>query len=242
MIDGDSGDRRRALRQRLEQELGEAEIADEIVAALGDTVVDGLAERCGGDMAASPVLSYEPPTVADERIDSLWILAFGNRLAGGHPDATTVGEIPSMSDLEPGPTNEALAREAAGFTARFPVPIVAQWEVAHALRSLGVEDVISVEPDHAADGSAIYLSTAGVIEKGLRLAAESGIDVGLAGVLGHADHICRCVMTAERAGITAAVPEGVRLPVDYDDESAQPWTRSRADFVPVDLMARWLMD
>ena len=52
------------------------------------------------------------------------------------------------------------------------------------------------------------------------------------------DHAPRAVLTAIAAGLDAAVPEGIRLPADYDPESGQPWTRSREAFVPVDLMAR----
>ena len=50
----------------------------------------------------------------------------------------------------------------------------------------------------------------GVIEKGLRLLAESDRTAGRAGVLGHADHAWRCVMIA----------------------------RSRVASVPLDLLAR----
>lgn len=146
-----------------------------------------------------------------------------------------------MSALEPGPVNEALAGAAASFVARHPVPIVAQWEVARVLRDLGVANVVSVEPDQASDGTVVYLSTAGVIEKGLRLAAEASIEVGVAGVVGHADHAGRCVRTAVAAGLDAAVPAGVHLPSAYDSESGQPWTRTRGDYIPADLMARAFM-
>jgi len=121
------------------------------------------------------------------------------------------------------------------------VPVIAQWEVAQRLEELGVERVISVEPDTAADGSVTYLSTAGVAEKGLRLAADAGVDPGHAGVLCHADHAVRCLMTARAAGMTADVPEGVELPSDYDPESGQAWTRSREAWIPVDLGGRTLL-
>jgi len=38
--------------------------------------------------------------------------------------------------------------------------------------------------------------------------------------------------------MTAAVPDGVELPSDYDPDSGQSWTRSRASFIPADLLAR----
>lgn len=233
---------RDALRRRLEEELDDGALAAAILAGLDDTIVDALAERAGDDIATSPVLSYRPPTVADDRVDTLWILAFGYRRIADRAGASAGAAVPPMSDLEPGPTNEALAGVAAGFVARRPVPIIAQWEVAHVLDGLGVPDVVSVEPDHAPDGSVVYLSTAAVVAKGLRLAAEVGIEVGRAGILSHADHAQRCVLTAAAAGMIAAVPEGVRLPTGYDTESGQPWTRSRAEFIPLDLWGRTFVD
>jgi hypothetical protein len=228
---------RAALLHRLVDELEDDSLAARVVAALDDDTLDRLVERTGGDLAVSDLLSYRPDRVADHRVDSLWILAFGYRFADHHAP-TEAGEIPAMTDLEPGPVNEAMALAAATFVAAHPVPIIAQWEVALVLHELGVPDVVSVEPDRASDGSVVYLSTVGVIEKGLRLAAEAGIEVGRAGVIGHADHARRCVLTATVAGLDAAVPDGIRLPADYDHDSGQPWTRSRAAFIPVDLMAR----
>lgn len=229
---------REELRQRLGEELGDIDVAANAVAGLDDAVVAGLVERSDGDIAGASILSYRPPTVADDRIDSIWILAFGYRFSTGR--TATSGVVPPMTDLEPGPVNEALATEAAALAARFPVPIIAQWETARVLHELGVVGVISVEPDRAADGSVSYLSTSGVLRKGLQLAADAGLSVGRAGVLGHADHVCRCLATAEAVGMDAAVPAGVDLPTAYDPESGQEWTRSRASYIPVDLMARSL--
>lgn len=208
-----------------------------VVVALADDVVDGLGDRAGDDFEGTPLLSFSPPRIPDDAVDSLWVLAFGYRFAAGAEPAAD-GAIPPMSALRPGPVNEALAREAAAFASRRPLPIVAQWEVARVLTELGVDEVISVEPDHDDDGSVVYLSTMGVIEKGLRLLAESGREPGRAGVLGHADHAWRCVATARSAGLDAAVPEGVELPPDYDPESGQPWTRSREAYLPLDLIGR----
>jgi hypothetical protein len=231
---------RAALRRRLADELGDEESASEVVASLDHAMIDRLVERAAGDIATADVLSYRPARIADHEIRSLWVLAFGYRFADGR-QPTAVGETPPMSDLEPGPVNEALARAAASFVLAHPLPIIAQWEVAHVLDHLGIPDVVSVEPDHTDDGSVVYLSTAGVIEKGLRLAADAGIAVGSAGVIGHADHAQRCLLTAAATGLRAAVPEGVDLPTDYDPRSGQPWTRSRTDFIAVDLMARSFM-
>ena len=236
MTDDASDPARTTLRHRLATELGDEALATRVAAALDDAVTARLLTRTGADRGGADLVSYSPARVADDEVDSLWVLAFGYRLAAG-PVAGDEG-IPPMSALEPGPVNEALAHAAASFVARRPVPIIAQWEVARVLDTLNVDGVVSVEPDHSSDGSVVYLSTADVIAKGLRLAAEAGVDVGFAGVVGHADHAPRAVLTAIAAGLDAAVPEGIRLPADYDPESGQPWTRSREAFVPVDLMAR----
>ncbi|MDG2025655.1 MAG: hypothetical protein P8J50_00940 [Acidimicrobiales bacterium] len=227
---------REALQRRLELEFGDRSLAGTFVDALEADVLDRLVAACEADIATAAILSYRPPTVPDHEVGSLWILAFGYRFVDA--SAADQGGVPPMTALAPGPVNEALAREAAAFTAGRPVPIVAQWEVARALEAIGIDGVISVEPDVADDGSVIYLSTLGVLEKGLRLAAEVGVDVGQAGVLGQADHAWRCVDTARSAGLTAAVPTGIQLPADYDEASGQPWTRSRASYLPVDLLAR----
>jgi hypothetical protein len=148
----------------------------------------------------------------------------------------------TLDAIEPGPTNEELARIAAMFVAAHPVPVIAQAQVAALLTERGVAEVISVGPDVAADGRLTYLSTAGAVAKGLALAQAAGVDVGTAGVLGHADHATRCVLTARVGGLAnAAVPEGVKLPTDYDIQSGQPWTRSRVAYIPIDLAGRLLL-
>lgn len=189
---------------------------------------------------AAAALAYRPTTVPAAELDSLWVFAYGYRFASG-VDAAGVGigeRVPPMEALVPGPTNEHLARAVADLVARNPVPVIAQWEVARVLTGLGVAPVISVEPDVGDDGSVVYLSTAGVAEKGLRLAADAGVAVGRAGVLGHADHVVRCVLTARHTGLAADVPGGVELPTAYDGESGQVWTRARDTWIPVDLFAR----
>jgi hypothetical protein len=230
---------RAALQQRLAIELGDGPIAREIASRVDDDSIERLATLLAdGDPSTSPLLSYQPYRIAGDEVDSLWILAFGYRLADPSTEAELAGTIPPMSALIPGPINEALAHEAADFVARRPVPIVAQWEAARVLADLGVANVISVEPDIDDAGTITYLSTAGVVSKGLTLAAAAGVAVGRAGLLAHADHGVRGLSTAAAAGLDAAVPEGVTLPVMYDAKSGQPWTRSRVSYLSADLLAR----
>lgn len=242
MTEATLADQRVALQRRLEREFDDHALAATVANDVAHDIVERLGQRIADDFESAPLLSYRPPVVAADQIDSLWILAFGYRFAEG-ADATPLdmngsAPIPPMSDLVPGPVNEALAQAAAAFVVETPVPIVAQWEAARVLQTLGVPNVISVEPDEADDGSVDYLSTFGVLEKGLRLAAEAGVSVGRAGVLGHNDHVNRCLMAAREVGLTAAVPEGVVLPSSFDAESGQAWTRSRTAYLMVDLLAR----
>jgi hypothetical protein len=233
-------DTRTQLVQRLARELGDEALAATVVGGLDAVVVRRLEQLAEGDIAGSPDLSYTPTTVAPGEVDSLWVFSFGFRIdpASGLPPMQVGGTPPPIGAVLPGPANEALAHLAAEFVARHPVPVIAQWEVARALNELGVRNVISIENDTARDGSAVYLSTAGVVQKGLRLAAEKGIPVGHAGVLCQADHAVRCLMTAHAEGITADVPGGVALFTAYDTESGQQWTRSRDAYIPVDLWGR----
>ncbi|MCU1396272.1 MAG: hypothetical protein JWM34_4700 [Ilumatobacteraceae bacterium] len=46
------------------------------------------------------------------------------------------------------------------------------------------------------------------------------------------------MLTAEKAGMTAFVPDGVVLPSTYDPESGQSWTRDRASYLAIDIVGR----
>jgi hypothetical protein len=124
------------------------------------------------------------------------------------------------------------------------VPVYAQWEVADLLTEPGtshpVNAVIAIRPEVDAEGTIHYLSTDDVAARAVAAAAAAGTELGSVGVLAHRDHAVRCVDTARRAGMTAAVPAGVELPVAYDPESGQPWTRDRGTYVLTDLKARLL--
>lgn len=235
-------DPRDQLALRLGTELDDPELADQVVAGLDQGLVDQFVTRSGDDIAGTPLLSYQPDTIPDDDVDLLWVFSYGFRFAdasGASAEGLEVGETPPpMDQLVPGPTNEALAQAAADFVADHPVPIIAQWEVAQVLEEMGVANVISVEPDVAADGTVTYLSTMGVADKGKGMAEADGIDIGTAGVLCFEDHAVRCLMTMESAGMEAGVPEGVELPSEYDPESGQVWTRSRETWIPVDLLGR----
>jgi len=187
------------LTARLANEFNDAALAATVAAAVPPEVIDTLgATLTPVQVSTIPTLAYLPePT--DDPVDTLVVLAFGNRVAA---DGTVTA----------GPTNEALATSVETWLAEHPTPVFAQWEVAEILRANGVPDVVSIEPQVAADGTV--------------------------GVVGFADHLVRCVMTAERSGMTAVVVEGLELPTEYDPESGQEWTRDRASYLTVDLSSR----
>lgn len=243
------GDPRSQLTARLSDELGDADAASRTVAGMDDGAVSGAERLADGDIASSPWLAYRPSTVPADEVDSLWVFSYGYRslwvfsygyrLADPSAGAVPIGgSVPPMDHLLPGPTNEALAEAVARFVRSHPVPIVAQWEVARVLSDLGVEGVISVEPDVAADGTVTYLSTAGVAAKGLAAMQAAGEKPGRAGVLCFRDHAVRCLLTMRSIGMTADVPEGADLPDEYDPESGQAWTRSVETWIAVDLAGR----
>ncbi|GAA1980034.1 hypothetical protein [Kitasatospora viridis] len=180
--------------------------------------------------------TWEPPTVEPERMDFLLAYSFGNRAPAGGGD-------PAKVLYEPGPVNEALADTVARIHRRRPVPVYAQWEIAHFLTGKhGLTDVTAINPVIAADGTITYLSTYGVAAQ--VAASRKGLPggIGTAGVVGFRDHVKRCVLTTRLAGIAAAgAPAGQRMPGDYDPQSGQAWTRSRAVYLVHDMGAQLQM-
>lgn len=237
---------RAAIAERLSRELADPALAAEVVDAVDDGVVSRLAHLAGGALLHHPVLSFDPPTIDADDVDTLWLFSFGYRFAPGvTPPAG--GGVPPLDAIEPGPVNAEIAEVAADFLADHPVPVIAQAEIAAALSGLLADagitevEVLSVGPEVAADGSVTYLSTAGVVAAGIDLAAGAGITVGRAGIICFADHAPRCVLTAASGGVDAAVPAGVELPSTYDPESGQPWTTNRRDYLVTDLLGRSLL-
>jgi len=215
-----------ALVARLAKEYGDPVLARKVVVGLDPGLLSQLEARVPlPEVARSPFLSYRPKRVAAGSVESVVVFAFGNRVGAD-------------GSLEPGPTNEKLAVATKRFVRRNPVPVFAQQEIAELLEAAGVKHVTSIDPIVGPDGKLVYLSTAGVAEQVLAKAHAAGVDLGTVGVIGFADHVVRCVLTAKAAGMTTAVPKGVVLPRTYDPESSQPWTRDRASYLATDLVGR----
>jgi hypothetical protein len=199
-------DYRTALAKRLAKEYDDKALAQQVVTGLSDETVASLEAKVPlADVATSPFLAYTPPRVAANAVDSLVVFAFGNRLG-------------DASDLQAGPTNEALAKQVLRFVSKHSVPVYAQTEIATQLQAAGVQDVTSIDAVTA---------------------QAAGEELGTVGIVGFADHSVRCVLTARKAGMTsAAVPKGMKLPAIYDPDSNQSWTRTRAAYLPTDLIGR----
>ena len=155
---------------------------------------------------------------------TLIAFAFGNRPNdSGNPDELA----------EPGPMNEALAACCAALYRQKPVPMYVQWEIARFLDSdrypdIPARDVISIEPYWDNEGKLVYLSTDGVVEAIVRdYAGGDAATLGMAAVIGHRDHVKRCIITCRARKVASHAPEGIELPVWYDEQSDQPWTRRR---------------
>lgn len=218
------------LLARWSEELGDRELAADLIDAIGPDAVAQFEDHVGlADVLTDPLLAMTPPTVPDDEVDQVVVYAFGNRIAA---DGT----------LSPGPTNEELARVTAALVAEHPVPVFAQWEVADLLIDQGVPGVTSIDPDVGPDGELVYLSTAGVADKIASLFTTQSVDPGQVGVIAFYDHAVRSVLASEGAGMDgAAVPEGVELPSAYDAGSGQTWTRGRLAYLTTDLQGRLLL-
>lgn len=204
-----------------------------MLAALGREIDDRRTARALVPHLADVGFDWRPPTAPVRQADFIVAYGFGNRLpAGGGDPATTLPE--------PGPVNAALARTVARIRAVHDIPVYAQWEIARFLTAEHkMDDVVSIEPVVAEDGTITYLSTDGVAAQiaDARKGLPGGI--GTACVVGFRDHHKRCVRTTRDRGMTAYAPRGFTMPGTYDPESGQPWTRNRELYLVHDMAAQW---
>ncbi len=183
--------------------------------------------------------NWELPQIKANQINSIIGYAFGNRPNEQSGNTSSNGgNQAAMPD--PGPMNEALADTIYSIYKLKPVKIYAQWEIARFLTSkYHVEkDVLtSIEPIIASDGTIIYLSTDDVANTIIKISGGASA-LGNAAIVGHRDHAKRCILTSQLRGIQAAVVQEVPLPMIYDEQSGQPWTRSRDLYLIHDIYAQ----
>lgn len=218
------------------------ETSDALIAMhhkLATELDDDVLAKQVSEMIYDICLIAQPKECPVNEVDSILALAFGNRPNAKSGNSILPGEQEELAD--PGPTNEQLADAVYKLYSQRPVSIYAQWEIARFLTSkYQLTNVVSIEPIFTPGGKIEYLSTLGVMQQ-VVIKAKGAANLGTCAVIGHHDHVRRCVMTAESCGIRAFKPEGITLPTEYDPESGQAWTRSRALYVPVDLAARLQM-
>jgi hypothetical protein len=208
-----------ALAARLGKEWKDPALANEIVAGLSpDTLASFEAKVPLAQVATSPFLAYRPKPIPAKSVDGLIVYSFGNR-------------VDANGAVTAGPTNEALATTVRAFVKQHPVPVYAQHEVAQFLT--GVPNVTSIDEVVGPDGKVVYLSTAGVVDQAKQKGAH-----GTVGVVCFADHAGRCLLTTEKAGLTAGLVKGITLPSTYDPQSGQPWTHDRKSYLQTDLLGR----
>lgn len=183
---------------------------------------------------------WEYPTFPLREADSVVAYSFGYRSPTGKVDPTT-GLSDGAEMPEPGPVNALLADAVHAIVRARAVRVYAQWEIAQVLTEKhGMKDVVSIHPTKGPDGKTIYLSTDGVA-KAVVAHAGSAQALGKVAVVGHRDHVKRCVIVSRDNGMSASVAREVPLPVQYDPQSAQPWTRRRDAYLLTDLVAQLSM-
>lgn len=224
---------KRTNRPMLSMRAGAAAVC---VAALG--AISGLGSAAADPAESSvPVASPEAPldlwTVPSAPAESATLIvaySFGNRIPAGVDPARTVGE--------PGPVNEVLAAAVVAARGNRGIPVYAQTEIAEVLKArYGIADVVSIDPERAADGTLVYLSTDGVAAQVAALRGPS-VATDAAAVVAFKDHQWRATKTTAGHGFRAFAPEGVAMPDQYDPLSGQIWTTSPLLYLPTDLLGR----
>ena len=207
-----------------------------LTAKLGDRTTANIIAAEATDIG----LTWTPPTIAASKINSIVAYSFGNRPTPASGNTSSSGGAQAAFP-DPGPLNELLADAVHAIYSLKAVPIYAQWEIQRFLVSkygYSSSVVYSVEPIvNPTTGAITYLSTAGVAAA---IVAKFGATaLGTVGVVGHRDHVKRCVETSIAAGmINSFMTSDIALPLIYDPASGQPWTRTRALYLIHDMYAQ----
>jgi hypothetical protein len=124
-----------------------------------------------------------------------------------------------------------------GLFSRIEGRIFAQWEIAESLpvesKERPVESILPILEEGT--GSVRYLSTVGVL-RGV-LSKLSCADLPIA-IVAHHDHVVRCLRLANLVGFKAAYIPDIVLPTQYDELSAQAWTKTRERYLFHELHCR----
>lgn len=109
--------------------------------------------------------------------------------------------------------------------------VIAQWEIANALRDYGVKCDCVVQMK-----SKGYLSSSDVAEAAKRFLEEQEISPEVIFAAAHPDHVSRCIRCLRNAGLahSKALTDSS---IGYDQHSTEPWVRSRGRFIFRELLA-----
>jgi hypothetical protein len=213
----------RLMARTLEGELGDGPIARQLAGHIADAG-----------------FRWEYPTFAMRDANSIVAYSFGYRSATGRVNADN-GLADGEETPQPGPINAMLADAVHAIRKARAVRVYAQWEIAAVLADkYAMTDVVPIHPVAGADGRKTYLSTDGVAQAAVAHAGSAQA-LGKVAVVGHRDHVKRCILVSRKNGMNAAAVREVPLPVQYDPQSAQPWTRRRDVYLLSDVVAQLTM-
>ena len=198
------------MQECLAKELGDVSIAKQLT-----------------DLLVEDVFTWKMPApIAISEIKTIIAYAFGNRIL-------------LNGNREPGPVNEALADLIVRLYSETGAHVYAQWEIAEAIGNrIAPEHIIAIYPTVDERANVVYLSTTGVAQAVIKQVHGDAKSLGKVAVIGFNDHVRRCVEESRTAGMDAYMPEGYVMPSEYDQQSGQPWTRTRLIYLEHEIVGR----
>lgn len=215
---------------------GKAALDQELLSQMNRRLALELDDTAVAEIEAAHLLDvgfhWTAPAQPAASIKTIVAYSFGNRVQPSASPKT----LP-----EPGPVNEELAEAVYRLYQKSHARIFAQWEIARFLQTRHhLSEAIAIEPVTAPDGTITYLSTDGVAEAVIKHMGGNPSALGTVGVVAHRDHAKRCVQTSRARGMDAYVAQELVLPVTYDPQSGQPWTRRRDLYLLHDMAAQFM--
>ncbi len=196
--------------------VSDAELRRQMLGKLTNELNDSTVAADETGYLLDTFFAWSPPTVDAAGISTIAAFSFGNR-------AGASGAAPL-----PGPVNESIADAVFQLRQRVAAPIYAQQEVAGVLASkYGLTaGVTSIATPAVAAGSPI--PTPDGVAAAIVRQVGSAAALGKVGIVTHLDQASLAVRASTAAGLQAAVPAGLTLPVFYDTSAQMPALRRRA--------------
>lgn len=146
-----------------------------------------------------------------QEADAIIAQSFGTREAG--------------TETPHGRVNALLAARAVELSEQYSVPIIAQSEIADALKELGIEGVIRIDGDPSSPIGG-GLDSWGVLQRAKKI---SDVEIKNPMIAAHAHHIARIALQAAHMGMDPRLPGD--MPQEFAPNSEQWWTRSHGLWV-----------